>query len=108
MYFFRNEKPRGTPGIFDLCGIRSKKSLEIHFYDVNSKYLPLLDELTKENLSKKEFEVVRLKVLGKSHSSICSMLDITENTLKTHLRNIRVKLPSHIKTLVGSLMKSQK
>ena len=43
-------------------------------------------------LSKKELEVLRLICLNKSNEEIRTILDVSENTLKTHVRKLYQKL----------------
>jgi DNA-binding NarL/FixJ family response regulator len=47
---------------------------------------------TSEDLSERELEVVRLLVSGASNKSIAAQLDLSENTVKTHLSHIFDKL----------------
>jgi DNA-binding NarL/FixJ family response regulator len=47
---------------------------------------------TNEELSERELEVLRLLVSGASNKAIAAQLDVSENTVKTHLSHIFDKL----------------
>jgi|GEM_PF-2615664 len=44
--------------------------------------------LSKENLTKKERIIARCLLLGKCRSEIAKALSVSENTVKTHTKNI--------------------
>lgn len=48
--------------------------------------------LGKYNVTRREAEIADLITLGKTNVQICSQLFISENTLKTHLKQLFVKL----------------
>jgi DNA-binding NarL/FixJ family response regulator len=50
---------------------------------------------TVEELTAREVEILECVVRGESNSEIAKSLDITENTVKIHLRNILEKLHMH-------------
>ena len=45
-------------------------------------------QLPKENLTKKEKIIAKYLLLGKCRSEIANALDVSENTIKTHTKNI--------------------
>jgi two-component system NarL family response regulator len=45
-----------------------------------------------ETLSDREREIVKLLVLGEANKEIASVLGITEQTVKSHVKNILAKL----------------
>ncbi len=47
---------------------------------------------TDDDLSAREIEVLRLLVSGTSNKAIASLLNVSENTVKSHLRHIFGKL----------------
>jgi len=51
-----------------------------------------------EKLTKKEFEVLRLLGEGLSNSAIAERMFVSENTVRTHLRNINAKLHAQSRT----------
>ena len=52
----------------------------------------------EKKLSPREIEVVQLLALGFSYAQIAELLDITINTLKTHIRRAYHKLNVHNRT----------
>jgi DNA-binding NarL/FixJ family response regulator len=52
----------------------------------------LLEHLASEKLSSREFEVLTLMALGKRNKEIGAELDIAEDTVKMHVKNILGKL----------------
>lgn len=59
----------------------------------NSQALSSLDELTT-----REIEILSLLALGEANKEIGSILGITENTVKSHVKNIREKLGARDRT----------
>jgi DNA-binding NarL/FixJ family response regulator len=60
---------------------------------VAAKFLESMNEAKNtEELSAREIEVLRLLVSGASNKSIAAQLDLSENTIKTHLSHIFDKL----------------
>ena len=45
-------------------------------------------QLPKENLTKKEKIIAKFLLLGKCRSEIATVLDVSENTVKTHTKNV--------------------
>ena len=64
--------------------------VKLHF--MNGKKIKTFNEEVQETLSKREFEVYNLLIMGKSDNQISEALCITKNTIKTHNRNIYKKL----------------
>ena len=64
--------------------------VKLHF--MNGKKIKTFNEEVQETLSKREFEVYNLLIMGKSDNQISEELCITKNTIKTHNRNIYKKL----------------
>jgi len=62
------------------------------FAAVYPDYLAPSGPTSVQNLTKKELEVLRLMCRGKSGSEIRELLNISGNTLKTHNRNLFLKL----------------
>jgi DNA-binding NarL/FixJ family response regulator len=62
--------------IFDLLGIRFKP----------------VQSVEEINLAPRQMEILRLMVTGASNREISTELSISENTVKTHLKNIYLKL----------------
>jgi DNA-binding NarL/FixJ family response regulator len=52
----------------------------------------LAERMTAPNLTRREIEVLRLMVAGKSNKEIGSSLDVTEGTVKVHVNHILAKL----------------
>ena len=52
----------------------------------------------REPLTERESEVLRLLAQGKANKEIARLLDIGENTVKTHVRRILVKLNMQSRT----------
>lgn len=50
------------------------------------------------HLTPRELEVIKQLALGHSYAQIASHLEITENTLKTHIKRIYRKLSVHNRT----------
>ena len=48
--------------------------------------------MTAPNLTRREREVLRLMVVGKSNKEIGSSLDVTEGTVRVHVNHILAKL----------------
>ena len=68
------------------------------------KFEARLDELASaHNLTAREKEMLELIAQGKTRSDICSELFLSENTVKTHARNLYKKLGVHSKAEVAPL-----
>jgi LuxR family maltose regulon positive regulatory protein len=55
-------------------------------------------EVPYAHLSPRELEVVKQLSLGHSYAQISTQLEISENTLKTHIKRIYRKLKVHNRT----------
>jgi len=60
-----------------------------------SKYILFMDAESKYHLSKTEIIIIELLEKGLSNKSISQRCDISENTVKFHLKNIYKKLKVH-------------
>ena len=58
----------------------------------------LAEHATDENLSEREIEVLRMVAGGNANKEIGARLDITEETVKGHLKNIMAKLGANDRT----------
>lgn len=58
----------------------------------------LAEHATDENLSEREIEVLRMVAGGNANKEIGAQLDITEETVKGHLKNIMAKLGANDRT----------
>ena len=58
----------------------------------------LAEHATDESLSEREIEVLRLVAGGNANKEIGAQLDITEETVKGHLKNIMAKLGANDRT----------
>lgn len=63
-------------------------------------------QVKKLGISKREYEVLKQIALGKSNREIAETLFISENTVKTHVSNLLVKLDSKRRTQAVSKAKS--
>ncbi len=72
-----------------LSGLMAQKILSVFR---GSKPYPHPTPNTGDDLSKREIEILELVVKGDTNSEIASALNITENTVKKHLKNILEKL----------------
>lgn len=52
-------------------------------------------EVTKDELTPREVDIAKLVVEGKSNNEISSSLFISKHTVKTHRKNINLKLNIH-------------
>lgn len=78
---------------------RLSSSLELNQADPSvwdNRAIPMALEDT--GLSEREFDVLTLLAEGASNRQIAELLSITENTAKTHVRNILEKLQLHSRT----------
>lgn len=60
-----------------------------------SKYFLKMDAESKYHLSETEIKIIELLEKGLSNKSISIKCDISENTVKFHLKNIYKKLDVH-------------
>ncbi len=58
-------------------------------------YYANMKQYTKNSITKKESELVKLLEKGYSNKSISDHLKVSENTVKFHLKNIYKKLGAH-------------
>lgn len=61
-------------------------------YSENNENQVSSSRLKEYGLTPKEISVVELVASGKSNKEIASILDISENTVKTHISNVYKKL----------------
>ena len=68
-------------------------TLEKILYELSRKYAENeIEYYIERPLSKREIEVMKLVIAGKSNSEIAKELYITKNTVKAHMSNIMEKL----------------
>lgn len=96
-YLLKNLEPRQLfnrlEGIYrgesPISGVMATKILS----ELNDPYQNVMDHAkTVDELTPREVEVLEQVVLGKTNKDIADALNITENTVKIHLRNILEKL----------------
>jgi DNA-binding NarL/FixJ family response regulator len=58
---------------------------------------PVQERAVGDTLTPRELEILRFLAEGRSTTDICGALDITTNTLRTHIQNITRKLEVHSK-----------
>ena len=88
--------------------LKSMSSIEIaaaiHKVHAGKKHIPtevathLAEHLDEEALSDREIEVLRHVSSGNSNKSIAHVLNLSEHTVKGHLKNILSKLGAHDRT----------
>ncbi len=77
-------------------------SIEIALFNVQKQMKPefsraYLNEKLNVQLTKKEFEIVQDIVNGITNPQIASKYFVSENTIKSHIKNIYLKLDAHSK-----------
>ncbi len=65
---------------------------EIRFNQVHSDFLEKLNKFASEPLTQKEVEVLLCIAEGKNNKQAADSLFVSVNTIKTHLKNIFIKL----------------
>lgn len=76
-------------------------ALEVALFNHEKEELPALAEINRKlpsPLSDREYELLLLIKQGHSNNGIAEQLEITLNTVKTHLSNLFTKLDAHKRT----------
>jgi len=80
---------------FEDRGIVSAIEMALFKFEQEIKSLQVtkatLDQLAVDDLTTREFEIIEAMIKGKSYDEITTVLDISQNTLKYHTKNIFVK-----------------
>jgi len=64
-----------------------------------------IKEIAKQaGLTAREKDVLEQLIKGSSHKAIAQSLNVSENTVKTHLRNIYIKMNVHNKSELMALI----
>lgn len=85
---------------YDILGIATKEYKTIYLVPSEGTKIPLIRDIDTSSLTQKEKEVVSLMIAEFSREKIASVLGISENTVKTHIKSIYAKLPKNSADLI--------
>ncbi|MCH2533635.1 MAG: helix-turn-helix transcriptional regulator [Bdellovibrionales bacterium] len=104
MRLYKNLKVNKS--LFDVTTISTKVYNSIISYQKDDELDYLNEQLDKYQLTKKEQKVLNCLIEGKSNNSISKDLNITENTLRTHIKSINKKIDPDLKEFITDLRKT--
>ncbi len=90
---------------FDVVSIRNKNHTLVLLYPLEKQLQIEEAFFCGMGLTERQLEIIRLIARKKNNSEICGELGITQNTLRTHLKNIYRKIPDHGKKHLLQLRK---
>lgn len=79
---------------FDILGIVLPDCKMIYLIPVQNEKIARAREIEESALTCKEKEVAALMIAGFSRENIAAVLNVSENTIKTHIKNIYSKIPA--------------
>jgi DNA-binding CsgD family transcriptional regulator len=93
---------------YDVIGVGMKDYRMVYLVPIQSDKVDLLQELEASALTSKEKEVAALMIAEFSREEIARVLHVSENTIKTHIKNIYLKIPAKISELIRGKAPSNK
>ncbi len=93
---------------YDVIGVGMKDYRMVYLVPIQNNKVELLRELDASALTSKEKEVAALMIAEFSREEIARVLHVSENTVKTHIKNIYLKIPAKISELIRGKAPSNK
>ena len=93
---------------YDVIGVSMKDCRMVYLVPIQNDKVELLQELEVIALTSKEKEVAALMIAEFSREEIARVLHVSENTIKTHVKNIYAKIPPKISELIRGKAPSNK
>lgn len=95
---------------FDETDLKSTLEIGLYRFDRASKKglkpLPILNELSGNNLSAREYHILEGLILGLTNQQLAEKHYVSENTIKTHLKRIYAKFGAHSRTEMTKILLS--
>jgi len=85
---------------YDILGVVLKDQRMIYLIPIQNDKVEIVRELETSSLTAKEKEVAALMIADFSRENIARVLNVSENTIKTHIKNIYTKIPARVNEFI--------